>query len=110
MRRFVAALLLTAVLVSSLPWELSAELLRTDPPQVSTLDGSSSDSDSQRSPPATDLCFCLCMGCPGSAVEGFSPLLGISADINLVPITAVPPDQTHASDVHSRFFRPPRSA
>jgi hypothetical protein len=108
MRRFVAALLLTAVLASSLPWELSAELLSTGP--VSTLDGSSSDSDSQRLPPATDLCFCLCMGCPGSAVEGYSPSLVFSSDINFVPITAVPPDQTHASDVHSRFFRPPRSA
>jgi len=107
MRRVIAALLLTAVLVSSLPWELSAELLATDP--VATLDGSSSDSDSQRLPPATDLCFCLCIGCPGSAVEGYSPSLVFSADINFVR-TAVPPDQTHASDVLSRLFRPPRSA
>lgn len=105
----MAALLLTAVLVSSLPWELSAELLPTDPPQMTTLDGSSSDSDSRPIPPATDLCFCLCMGCPGSAVEASSPSLGISADINFVR-TAVPPDQTHASDVLSRLFRPPRSA
>jgi hypothetical protein len=50
------------------------------------------------------------MGCPGSAVEASSPSLGISADINFVSLTAVPGDQTHASDVLSRLFRPPRSA
>lgn len=110
MRRVVAALLLTAVLGSSLPWEFeSLPLLASDVTAV-TLDGSSSDSDTQGLPPATDLCFCLCMGCPGSAVEGFSPSPGISTSINFVRATAVPADQTHTSDVLSRLFRPPRSA
>lgn len=110
MRRVVAALLLTAVLVSSLPWESETLPLLAGDVTAVTLAGSSSDSDTQGLPPATDLCFCLCMGCPGTAVEGFSPSHGISTSINFVPTTAVPTDQTHTSDVLSRLFRPPRSA
>jgi len=110
MRRVVAALLLTAVLGSSLPWEFeSLPLLASDVTAV-TLDGSSSDSDTEGLPPATDLCFCLCMGCPGSAGEAFSPSHSISTNANVVRVTAVPADQTHTSDVLSRLFRPPRSA
>lgn len=106
----MAALLLATVLVSSLPWEFEALPLLTSDVTAVTLDGSSSDSDTEGLPPATDLCFCLCMGCPGSAGEGFSPSHSISAPANVVRTTLVPAYQPHTSDVLSRLFRPPRSA
>ena len=101
-------MLLTAVLASSLPWELVAAGPE-DAGSFSVLATSSDDADMPQAPPATDLCHCLCMGGPGSAVEGVStPLLTVAA--NVIRTGIVPPDQTHPSDVLSRLFRPPRSA
>ena len=110
MRRMTAAMLLTAVLVSSLPWELAAQPELGDAQSLSVLASSPDDADPPQVPPATDLCFCLCMGCPGSAAEGVSTSPRLAVEVNVSRTGTALPDQTHTSDVLSRLFRPPRSA
>ena len=109
MRRMTVAMLMTAVLMSSLPWEFAVPPELGDAQTLPLRLSSPDHADPPQVPPATDLCFCLCMGCPGSAVDSVStPRLAVA--VKVIRTSTVPPDQTHTSDVHSRLFRPPRSA
>ena len=111
MRRMTAVALLTAVLVSSLPWEIAGPSTSGDGlAAVEALAETPEPSDTQGSAPETDGCFCLCIVCPSAAVEGFSAAPGISVLPSFVRTTSAQPDQTHTSDALSRLFRPPRSA
>ena len=111
MRRMTAAALLTAVLVSSLPWEMAGLPDVTDGLATAEARAETRDArDTQESAPTTDSCVCLCIVCPGAAVEGFWDTPGISALPSFVRTNSVQSDQTHPYEVLSRLFRPPRSA
>lgn len=110
MRRLAAAVLMTTVLVSSLPCEVDALPVSIDAPSLSILANSRDDADPPQAPPATESCFCLCVGGPGSAVEGVSTSSRLAAAVVVIRASTIPPDQTHTSEVLSRLFRPPRSA
>ena len=105
-----AVMLLAVVLVSSLPCEFPAELEVADARSFATLATSFDAPAAPEAPSGTDLCVCLCMGCPGAAVEGVATSPRVSAAGILIPSSSIPPDETHTSDVLSRLFRPPRSA
>ncbi len=110
MRRLAAAVLLTTVLVSSLPCEFEALPVSVDAHSLQILANSPDEADPPLVPPATESCFCLCVGGPGSAVEGVSTFSRLAAAVVVVRTSTIPPDQTHTSEVLSRLFRPPRSA
>lgn len=110
MRRMTAAVLLTFVLMSSLPWEISALTRSFDQSASAVPWTETSDRPDQQPPPTTDLCFCLCMVCPGSAISDFSSSPEIAVLLSFRQSNVIPSEQSHTSNVHSKLFRPPRSA
>ena len=112
MRKLTAALLVLAVLLSSLPWEASALVagdFQGDPHSTAGATVAPSGSDSSGQTSSTEGPACLCPTCPGAAVEADPS--SRPGPLSMPPTSsgqATVPDAPHSNDGLFRLFRPPR--
>lgn len=113
MKRLTSALLLLAILFSSLPWEVSAVVAPDSGGDAAStvlqLPGRAG-SEGPLDIPAADDGACLCPICPGAATDGDASAHPDRVSMPLIGAALTAPiDALRSTDELSRFFRPPRA-
>lgn len=110
-RRATAALLLSVVLLSSVPWEVAAVASGDAAPNDAALVLGSRTSDViPEGTPFGEACMCLCTLCPSSTVGRPSATTVLTFQ-SFAPSAAVirAASDPHASPASPRLLRPPRA-